>query len=379
MNNEFLPHLILRLTKNKSNNLKNRKVNRKSGFTLLQIVVVIGIFLFFTSWVAYSTTAGRAVAREAECNNNLKAIALAIDAYHQEHKTFPTTLAVLRQMGYLPDSRVLNCPDAPDSEGTYEEFYVVRAPRNNQDLPVLVCPYHETSHRGVQAFIGRRVEDFSTQPARLTGANDVTVQRPGSAPVTGVTGMELHGADIIRTGIQGAAVITFADRSTATLQRQTEVTLLQSFMDGKVRVPLYTLVRQHDGTVRYDVNHGSKFDVATPTAVCGALGTQFTITVIAPNAAGNGASTKILLTQGKVLISTRKRSALAPLNSLYTITGGTLDLPGLAGATSLVQGLVPGGLPALPGAIPTLPSAIPTLPGALPTLPGALPTLPSGP
>jgi hypothetical protein len=86
--------------------------------------------------------------------------------------------------------------------------------------------------------------------------------------------MEVRGGDIIRTGGGGSATIVFADGSSSELRGGSSVTVMQSFRDGRSRAPLYTMVRQKFGDVLYKVIPGSRFDVVTPTATAGALGTS---------------------------------------------------------------------------------------------------------
>jgi competence protein ComGC len=303
---------------------------RSRGFTLLQIIIgmmVISILLM-VSVGAFGKA--RATAHRAQCDVRLKSIALALDAHRQEADRFPAKLADLRTKDYLRDADALRCPSDPRRDGSYEEYYAIRAPRDSAELPIVVCPFHEEQHRGGQAFVGRYTHQFTTSPAHLDRANAVTVQHPDDRePIAATTGMELHGGDRIRVAAHGAAVIRFADGSTATLRGGSEVTVLQSFIEGQAQAPLYTLVRQTIGEVAYRVNTGSKFDVVTPTATAGAHGTAFTITV---DAAGNAT---ILVTEGKVSLSTLQKAAWAPLNFLTNI------LPGLPGLLPKLPGLLP--------------------------------------
>jgi hypothetical protein len=177
---------------------------------------------------------------------------------------------------------------------------VIRDPRSQQNLPLLVCPFHEGSQRGVQAYVGRYTTQFMTKPAVISAANATTVQRPAQAPVAAPVGLQLHGADRLRTSGNGFATITFADGSIANIKRKSEVTILQSFLEGNTQPVLYTLLRQTAGSVDYTIHHGSKFDVSTPVATAGALGTKFTITI------GPNDDTTLLVTQGKVRFNTTR-------------------------------------------------------------------------
>ena len=329
------------MTQNK-NAISPNRICRRTGWTLLQILTVMAIISVLGAGLFAATGRSRVTAQRVQCDARLKAIALALDAHRQEYGEFPAHLQMLLDKKYLPSIEDMRCPSDPVPDETYETFYVPRAPRDNPELPVLVCPFHEAhGNAGEQAYLGRFVKQFTTRPAKLSSANGVTVQSPGNAPSAGTVGMELHGADIVRTGASGMAVIEYADGSTAALQGGSEVTLLQSYIAGQTQGPLYTLIRQISGTVSYRVHTGSKFDVVTPTATAGALGTHFDITV---GTGANGSQTAILVHEGKVRLTTVKVSALAPLGALYTIDGTRLNLPNLLRLPGgLIDGLLGGG------------------------------------
>jgi len=287
---------------------------------------------------------GRETARRAQCDMRLKAIALALDAFKQTNGKFPTKLQELQNDKYLSDADALRCADDPRQAGEvgYEEFYVVRASRDAEDMPLVVCPFHEAQGAvGMQAFKGRYTAQHSTRPARLTAARNATILRPGKAPIAAAAGMELRGGDRISTGgappdsptaggvigsvgetvggvlggpsSGGEVVIEFADGSTAMLRRGTTATVLQSFLTGETNPPLYTLIRQGIGEAVYKVHPGSKFDVVTPTATCGARGTEFTVVV-----KENG-ETQLAVTEGKVAFTTLTQTVLVPLGK--TVSG----------------------------------------------------------
>jgi type II secretory pathway pseudopilin PulG len=317
---------------------------KRRGFTLTQLLVALGIISLMGAGLFTVFSRGSATAQRAQCDSHLKTVALALDAHRQEMGQYPRTLQELLNKKYLQSTDDLHCPGDPDPGGTYDPFYVPRAPRDSSELPTVVCPFHEAmGNAGEQVYLSRDVKQFVTKPARLTAANGVTVQSPGERPTAGTVGMELRGADIVRTGASGMAMIEFADGSTATLRSGAEVSLLQSFVAGQVQAPLYTIVRQIAGTVSYQIHTGSKFDVATPTATAGALGTKFDITV---NGSGPSPQMSIFVHEGKVRLTTVKTSALAPLGAAYTVNSTNL---GLGDLLSLPGGLLPGlNLPLLP-------------------------------
>lgn len=324
----------------------DRQISRRGGFTLLQLIIVIAIIALLASTMFGFFGRGRESARQAQCDLNLKTIALALDAYRQENGHYPKRLAELVEKKYLPDASVLRCPDddrplgsydptSPDTApGGYEEYYAVRAPGDGENLPILICPFHERYRQGQQAFLGRYTKHFSASPAQLSEANGVTIERPdGNGPLAAVTGMELHGGDRLRTGGSGKAVITFADTSTAELGHNADVTVLQSFITGQTQTSYYTMVRQTLGEVLYTVNkHGNKFDVLTPTATAGARGTQFRITVTP-----DGNADIELLTDSNFFISTQQKTGLARPNEVVHVVNGVLS-----GGINLVGDVVKG-------------------------------------
>ena len=260
---------------------------RRGGFTLVEILVVISIISLLAAVGFGAFSRVRESARQAKCDTNLKSLAIALDAFKQEKGHYPVYLRELVEDKYIADTSLLHCPNDPEpnSDG-YGDFYVQRSMRNDArfgemlpaigELPTIVCPFHEGSGHGFQAFAGMQTHNFATKPAILVNANATSIERPGSGLINGIDGMELHGADHIRTG--GAAMIRFADGTTCQLGAGSDVTVLQSFVTGNEST-LYTIVRQALGDVIYSVHHGSKFDVSTPTATAGALGTEFRITI----------------------------------------------------------------------------------------------------
>lgn len=264
--------------------------SRRDGFTLLQITVVIGLLATFAALSVGQFGRMRASARRAECDVHLKSIVLAIDTFRQETGRLPATLIELKTNGYLTLD-MIRCPADPDLEvkgsdanyASYADFYVLRDVMDDGELPTVVCPFHEKDgSRGVQGFKGGYTKSFATRPATLADVEGtVTVTRPGAGvleiPASGR--LEVRGGDRIQLGA-GSATLTFADGSLATLNGGSEMSVLESYLESQDTDSIYTLVRQFAGTINYSVVPGNKFDVATPTATAGALGTKFTIQLV---------------------------------------------------------------------------------------------------
>jgi prepilin-type N-terminal cleavage/methylation domain-containing protein len=311
-----------------------RNWTRRRGFTLIEVTVAVALIGFLAAMGFGSLGRWRQGANRMSCDVQLKAVALALDAFKQERGHYPLHLSELIERKYLADTKLLRCPDDPRPQGSYEEGYVLRAPHEPAALgsvPLLMCPFHENSKRGVQAYNERTTHQWMTAPARLAQANAVSVERPGMRSISGAPGMELRGGDRIKAG--GSAVIEFADGSSATLKRGADVSVLQSFIEGQDNAPLYTIVRQTLGEVSYHVHHGSKFDVSTPTATAGARGTEFTVRV-EPN---GDATMRLLSPESKLFISTQRQTGLAIANQDVTVNGGLIG-----GAVQLLNGLLGG-------------------------------------
>ncbi|RYG75574.1 hypothetical protein EON80_00205 [bacterium] len=307
-----------------------KKLRRRPGFTLLQLLLAVGILGALAAISLSVFGRSKVGLHRAKCDVHLKQIALALDAFRQERGRLPNNLNELVVNDYIAP-QILRCDDdrtyeaskaANPKYNSYEDGYILREPRDSVEMPIVLCYFHEKDGRyGAQAFKGGDTRQFATHLAKLDFGNirgAVKVERPGEGLLALPNGkgksLELRGGDRIQTGA-GSATVQFEDGSTANIESNSDMSVLQSFTEGQRSGVLYTVVRQFAGRVNYYVNPGSNFDVATPTATAGAIGTRFTIQLVAAASLGDDTTLKggqietiLTVTEHRVALTTTDRT-----------------------------------------------------------------------
>jgi len=94
---------------------------KKRGFTLIEMLVVVGILAVLAAVLFPVFASVRENGRRAACQSNLKQIGLAMQQYLQDndHRYPPTNIEFPRPyplLAYVGDSRVFLCPDISEAQ-----------------------------------------------------------------------------------------------------------------------------------------------------------------------------------------------------------------------------------------------------------------------
>jgi len=146
------------------------------------------------------------------------------------------------------------------------------------------------------ASVGR----FTSVVGNVTQTRDGKVLKP-------VFNSQIHEKDKIVTGDKSTAKMVFEDKSSITLQPNSEMVVKEFAVKGNVRKGIFSLsLGKLVADVTKFIGGKNAFEVHTPTAVCGVRGTGFEVAV-----AGGGLSTTITCTSGSLAITAFNAAGIA--------------------------------------------------------------------
>ena len=122
--------------------MKNRSPRRLSGFTLVEILVVLGIIALLGAILFPAFARARESARQTNCASNLNQIYFAVQQYFQDERAYPDSLVDLLPegspfvdengvaanisapaVGYLKSDKILLCPNDDTDTGLPHSSY----------------------------------------------------------------------------------------------------------------------------------------------------------------------------------------------------------------------------------------------------------------
>lgn len=277
--------------------IRKRK-NGNFGFTLTEIMVVIGIFVVLAGLVTAILLKVRGSAKSVVCLNNLRQIAAAIQMYHSDYKAMPARIyPLLQDSGYIKTAGTFKCPaDLTLDTDSYGPFYLPRSLANTQNSQKLFlgCPRHNKA-------------------IALFGWPQFSIARTCK--------VLWNGSPIKQGSVVNGGELLFEDGTRVVVNDTLPVGVMLSTVDQNKEI--YSAISIQDGdlgngslTITHPTGFPSQFEVLTPSLITGVAGTVFQIKTEWPDSSNPKlCETEITCTEGKVRIEERNTGKILEVSS----------------------------------------------------------------
>ena len=109
--------------------MKKRKILREDGFTLIELMMVIGIIGILVSIAVFSFMMSMTTSKEAVCKGNLRILREQMLVYETEYEGKPPSLEYMVP-DFITEEDALHCPET-------DEMYVY-----DEESGDVWCPHH---------------------------------------------------------------------------------------------------------------------------------------------------------------------------------------------------------------------------------------------
>ena len=283
--------------------MKDRRVSGKCGFTMVELVVIIGLVLVLASFAVSMLLKARTVSKDIVCMNNLKQISEALQMYRSDIGELPSDIYP-SLMAYVGNSaQVFKCPaDKSNSPNSYGAFYIARNLADTNKL-ILGCPRHKD------------------KSIALFGWPQFNVGHAGKVLWNG---KEVEQGTVVQGG-----TLLFEDGTQVAVSEGLNVGVMLSTTDPNKN--LYSTICIQDGDAgSVTVNHTgtSQFEVVTPSLITGVAGTAFTVTTYWPDPNDpSSCKTRVECTAGKIYTENRTTDEITTISSGQDATGTSSITP----------------------------------------------------
>ncbi len=256
--------------------MRNNRSER--GFSLSELIVVIGILSVLTAIIFPVFSNAREATRVVTCAANLQQIGVATKAYVMDHGGPPMAPLPQSLAWHVNSQSVFVCPNDRNSTDSYSEFFVGRFNDVKASEFLVGCPRHQK------------------------GRKTAVVCGKGNGQV-GMSAAVLHGGEQIQPGdcVEGG-VLEFADGSRVEIAENLGVVLLVSLSTDDGMHSVIYVPEGAAGSLEVSVTPGSKFEVASPAAVAAVRGTKFKVSVWEED---GDLHTSVTVHEGEVVVTPR--------------------------------------------------------------------------